>query len=89
MHGVTDGSWGGSGQGGGRRTDEAHNLLDQALLVEQALALGVVLVAQVVRGLGRVVVGGVVLLVLLLSVVRALLGVLGRYGPSDDLRKGT
>ncbi len=62
----------------GGRTDEAHDLLDEVLLVDEALALGVVLVAKVLRGLGGVVIGGVVLLVLLLRVLGALLGILRR-----------
>ncbi len=58
------------------RTDEAHDLLDEVLLVDEALALGVVLGAEVLRGLGGVVEGGVVLFVLLLRVLGALVGVL-------------
>jgi hypothetical protein len=57
-------------------TDEAHDLLDELLLVEQALALGVVLVAKVVGRLGRGLPGSLVLLVLLLGVGGALLSVL-------------
>jgi hypothetical protein len=58
------------------RTDEAHDLLDEVLLVDEALALGVVLGAEDLRGLGGVVECGVVLFVLLLRVLGALVGVL-------------
>ncbi len=69
------------------RTDEAHDLLDEVLLVDEALALGVVLGAEDLRGLGGVVECGVVLFVLLLRVLGALVGVL--RAPGGEGGRGT
>jgi hypothetical protein len=57
-------------------TDEAHDLLDEGLLVEEAPPLRVALRPQLPRRLARVPERGVVLLVLLPRVGGPLLGVL-------------
>jgi hypothetical protein len=67
---------GAGGRAGLAVTDEAHDLLDESLLVEEAPPLRVALRPQLPRRLARVPERGVVLLVLLPRVGGPLLGVL-------------